>query len=166
MNWNCICIEPLDTRFIELKNNRKCYVDNGLVSSHAGIEKDFTCDDTVSGIIDEISCNYLSKQNIIKKTTTTLEAILDKFNAPSIIDYLSLDVEGHEYDILSTFPFHKYKFRCITVEHNLPHCGPFNRMRIRKILEMNGYTFIKGNDNVHNWAHDQPIDDFYVLSNS
>jgi len=156
----------LDTRFIELKNNRKCYVDNGLVSSYEGMEREFVCDDTVSGIIDEISCNYLSHKNIIKKTTTTLEAILDKFNAPSIIDYLSLDVEGHEFDILSTFPFDKYKFRCITVEHNLPTCGPFNRMRIRRILEDNGYTFIKGNDNVQNWTHvnGQPIDDFYVLS--
>ena len=79
-----------------------------------------------------------------------MENILDNFNAPKIIDYLSLDVEGHEYTILSTFSFTKYKFRCITVEHNEPHVGSKQQMLIREILEKNGYKFVKGNDDVHN----------------
>jgi hypothetical protein len=81
-----------------------------------------------------------------------------------VIDYLSLDVEGQEYNILRTFPFDKYKFRCITVEHNAPHIGPKQQMLIRDLLENNGYKFVKGNDDVNNWGHG-PIDDFYIYSN-
>jgi hypothetical protein len=72
-------------------------------------------------------------------------------------------VEGHEYEILQTFPFDEYTIECITVEHNEPHVGSDMRMKIRKILEANGYSFIKGNDDVCGWKHG-PIDDFYVHS--
>jgi hypothetical protein len=34
-------------------------------------------------------------------------------------------------------------------------------MQIRNILEKNGYKYIKGNDDIHNWGHG-PIDDFYM----
>jgi hypothetical protein len=95
------------------------------------------------------------------KTTNTLDNVLDSFHAPSIIDYLSLDVEGQEYEILSTFPFEKYSFRCMTVEHNAPHQGPDMQMKIRRLLESKGYRFVKGNDDVQRWGHG-PIDDFYV----
>ena len=104
------------------------------------------------------------KKHFVKKVTKTLAEILDNINAPEIIDYLSLDVEGHEYSILSTFPFDKYKFRCMTVEHNEPHQGPTQQMLIREILEKNGYKYVKGNDDVHNWGHG-PIDDFYINTN-
>jgi hypothetical protein len=60
--------------------------------------------------------------------------------------YLSLDVEGSEYDILKTFDFDNYKFRCITVEHNEPHVGPEIQMKIRGVLESNGYKYVSGND--------------------
>lgn len=163
LGWNGICIEPNSKYFDLLKNNRGCYISNELVSSHSGNILDFSICDAASGVIDENIGPFTQKKQIIKKVTTTLDAILDRFNAPKVIDYLSLDVEGHEYTILSTFPFDKYKFRCITVEHNEPHVGPKQQMMIREILEKNGYKFVKGNDDVNNWGHG-PIDDFYVHS--
>ena len=61
--------------------------------------------------------------NKVEKTTVLLKTcllgdILHKHGAPSIIDYLNLDIEGSEHDVLSTFPFSKFKFRYLTVEHN------------------------------------------------
>jgi hypothetical protein len=41
--------------------------------------------------------------------------------------------------------------------------GVSQQMKIRKILENNGYTFIKGNDDIHNWKHGS-IDDFYMYN--
>ena len=40
----------------------------------------------------------------------SLQEILKKAKAPKIIDYLSLDVEGAELEVLKNFPFKKYKF--------------------------------------------------------
>jgi hypothetical protein len=51
----------------------------------------------------------------------------------------------------------------MTVEHNEPHQGPRQQMLIREILENNGYKYVKGNDDIHNWGHG-PIDDFYIHS--
>lgn len=161
LNWDGICIEPNDIYFEQLKKNRKCNVSNDLASEKEGNVVKFSMCGSVSGIIDENIGPFTKKDNYISKTTTTLNKVLDNFNAPKIIDYLSLDVEGQEYNILKTFPFDKYKFRCITVEHNEPHVGPTQQMMIRELLEKNGYKFIKGNDDVNNWGHG-PIDDFYI----
>jgi FkbM family methyltransferase len=164
LDWNGLCIEPNDNYFKELQKNRKCNLSNELVYSVEGNIVDFAICEAVSGIIDENIGPFTNKDKSIKKITTTLSKILDSNNAPNVIDYLSLDVEGQEYNILSTFPFDRYKFRCITVEHNAPHVGPTQQILIRELLEKNGYKYVKGNDDVNNWGHG-PIDDFYIYPN-
>lgn len=159
--WKGICIEPNDYYFEKLVQNRSCYTVNELAYSFAGLTVPFAICDSVSGIIDSNIGPFTKKQHSVEKITTTLGSILDRYHAPSVIDYLSLDVEGQEYNILRTFPFDKYQFRCITVEHNEPHVGPMQQMLIREILEKNGYHYVKGNDDVQKWGHG-PIDDFYV----
>ena len=54
--------------------------------------------------------------NLITLPTKTLEQILDQINAPDVIDYLSIDVEGAEERILGRFPFDRYTFTTITIE--------------------------------------------------
>jgi FkbM family methyltransferase len=163
LGWDGLCIEPNDKYFEALRHNRSCHLSNKLISGVANEEVEFSICGAASGIVDDNIGPFTSKTETIKKTTTTLANVLDEINAPNVIDYLSLDVEGHEYSILSTFPFDKYKFRCLTVEHNAPHVGPAQQNMIRDILEKNGYKYVKGNDDVHNWGHG-PIDDFYVYS--
>jgi len=163
LDWNGICIEPNDNYIEDLRKNRKCNISNELVSSFEGETVDFSLCDVYSGIISEFNGPCTQKLNIVKKKTNTLTNILDKFNAPQVIDYLSLDVEGEEYNILKTFTFDKYKFRCITVEHNAPKIGNKYQLLIRELLESKGYKFIKGNDDILNWGHG-PIDDFYIYS--
>ena len=71
---------------------------------------------------------------MLKLKTKTLEYVLDHFNAPKIIDYLSLDVEGAEERILSNFPFNKYTFLAMTIERPTP--------KLEKILFDNDYVFV------------------------
>ena len=54
---------------------------------------------------------------MIKITTTTFSEIV-----PSgiEIDYLSIDIEGSEFDLLESIDFDKYKIKVISVENNLP----------------------------------------------
>ena len=42
--------------------------------------------------------------------------ILDECKAPKIIEFLSLDVEGSETDIMINFPFNKYIFLTMVIE--------------------------------------------------
>jgi hypothetical protein len=159
--WNGICIEPNDLYLPSLRSNRSCSISNELIYSVEGHELNFSLSEEASGVLDENAGPFTRRDHVVKKRTTTLERVLESAKAPYIMDYLSLDVEGQEYNILSTFPFHKYAFRCMTVEHNEPHVGPEQQRKIRELLEQNGYRYIKGNDDVHGWGHGS-IDDFYV----
>ena len=61
--------------------------------------------------------------------------LLSEYNAPFEIDYLSIDTEGSEFEILKNLDFKKYSFKVITVEHN----NTVNKTLINKLLEKNGY---------------------------
>ena len=50
--------------------------------------------------------------------TISLNDLLIKHGAPKYIDYLSIDTEGSEYEILEAFNFNEFSFGIITVEHN------------------------------------------------
>lgn len=89
--------------------------------------------------------------------TVSLTDLLDRYSAPKVVDYLSIDTEGSELDILKTFDFGKYKFRVITCEHN--H-GPM-RDEILSLLISKGYVRqfenVSGND--HWLVHSQLMSD-------
>lgn len=81
--------------------------------------------------------------------TVSLQDVLTYFKAPSVIDYLSLDVEGAEEAVLSNFAFHSYQFRVITVERPSE--------KLRKILQNNEYAYICDNGSYGDelWVHKQ-----------
>ena len=100
-----------------------------------------------NGILDEDTDNKpANPANIIKLHTKTLEQVLDEYNAPSVIDFLSIDVEGAEHRIFKDFPFHKYTFLAMVLERPKPE--------LNDLLQKNGYVFVKNG----------PLDTFYVHS--
>ncbi|MFZ0408438.1 MAG: hypothetical protein WAM11_10050, partial [Cyanobium sp.] len=58
-----------------------------------------------------------------------------RYNVPSVIDCMSIDVEGAEDRVLLGFPFAEYKFNCITIER--PSAS------LRGVLASNGCILIK-----------------------
>ena len=83
----------------------------------------------------------MNKTTIDVKTITLLD-ILNKASAPSFIEYMSLDTEGTEFEILKNFDFEKYTFGLIDVEHN--YLEP-RRTMIRDLLVSNGYIYLGEN---------------------
>ena len=82
--------------------------------------------------------------------TISLVDLLDKYSAPKDIDYLSIDTEGSEYEILRAFDFARYNFKVITCEHNFTP----EREKIASLLINNGY--------VRKFPELSRIDDWYV----
>jgi FkbM family methyltransferase len=55
--------------------------------------------------------------------SATLNSLLEKAKAPALIDFLSLDVEGAELDVLKGVDFSKYNFKYMVIE-----CRDINKM--------------------------------------
>ncbi|WP_155264911.1 FkbM family methyltransferase [Sphingomonas segetis] len=83
-------------------------------------------------------------------TTISLTDLLIKYDAPQVIDYLSIDTEGSELAILEAFDFNRYRFRCITCEHNFTP----DRNRIFSLLGKKGYRRV--------YEEFSQFDDWYV----
>lgn len=171
-DWTGICIEANTSTFNKLKTNRKCPCVNELLSdvSDKSVSFQYLGEYSFSGQnifkydIESIrASNTISDTQVCTMKTSTLNDVLDKNNIPKVIDYLSIDVEGMEFDILKTFDFKKYHINVITVEHNAAHIGMEYRNKLFDLLTRKGFKFVKGNDNVQNWNDaDYYIEDFYV----
>ena len=64
-----------------------------------------------------ISQDSASETKIVKILTTTFSEIV---SSDIEIDYLSIDIEGSEFELLESIDFDKYKIKVISVENNLP----------------------------------------------
>jgi FkbM family methyltransferase len=67
--------------------------------------------------------------------TVSLLDLLETHNAPSYVDYLSIDTEGSEYEILNSFDFDRFRFGFISCEHNFTG----TREKIHALLTAHGY---------------------------
>ena len=150
--WTGICVEPMPsifTKMQEIRTASKCYC--CAVYSQDDLELEFVEADVLSGIVSHIdSHKWILQNSKIQVKTKTLTTLLNESNAPRYIDYLSLDTEGSELEILRGTDLDKYQFGYINVEHN--YVEP-RRSQMRQLLESKGYVY-DGENN---------FDDNYIL---
>jgi len=158
--WRGIVAEPARMWHEDLGNNRKCHIEKNCVWTESDSTLPFR--ESVTGFLSTIetfsSSDYHSGERREGKSynvkTISLEDLLDKYNAPKKIDFLSIDTEGSEFDILNAFDFRKYQFGAITCEHNFTP----QRDKIHSLLTQNGY--------VRKFEKISHCDDWYVLANA
>lgn len=153
--WKGICVEPIPKIYERLKKNRKettTTVNKGVYNTDGTI-LDFLLDSETmfSGISEDVDMKKLSKYEKINIETITLNKLLKDSNAPSFIEYLSLDTEGSEYKILEAFDFSKYRFGLIHLEHNYIEG---NRKKIRDLLTSKGYKYLRENNFDDEYVHE------------
>ena len=157
--WTGILAEPAKIWHEELQKNRSCNIDTQCVWSKSGEvlsfhESDTAVLSTVNSLrtIADGNKDYRLEGKQYDVQTISLEDLLKKYSAPKRIDYLSIDTEGSEYEILSNFNFDAYDIRVITCEHNyMPE-----RDEIYKLLTSKGFFRVKTNKS--QW------DDWYTKS--
>ena len=152
-DWTGICVEANYNVYNNLTKNRNCKNIYGAVSYYNG------------------ECIFSSDKISDVGVTTpcfTINKILEDNLNDTIIDYLSLDVEGHELCILENLDFSKWKFKFMTVEHNLYCSGSEKKDKIFDLLSKNGYTRVVDNalclDPNPEW-HNKPYEDWYANFN-
>jgi FkbM family methyltransferase len=158
--WKGILCEPSTGWHDSLKQNRSCVIDTRCVYSVSGESVSFS--ENYLGELSAIT-SFADKNasGVLKRTTSSYQvetvSLLDllKFhNAPSFIEFLSIDTEGSEFEILKNFDFQSFRFGAICVEHNYAE----TKEKINRLLLANGYV------QVH--ADLSDFDDWYVQSTS
>ncbi len=148
-NWKGICAEPNPESFEKLVINRpQSHCCDCAIYNESGLTVQFdiarVCN-LLSGIstyIDRHKDTVNSNKTTINVKTLSLNDLLEKYSAPTFIEYLSLDTEGTEYEILKAINFDKYVFGLIDVEHN--SIEP-RRTHIRNLLTSKGYIYLGEN---------------------
>jgi FkbM family methyltransferase len=154
--WTGVLCEPSTAWYEALKQNRGCIIDTRCVYSVSGEKISFS--ENYLGELSAITAYAEpNASGILKRTTSSYEVetislldLLKEHNAPKFVDFLSIDTEGSEFEILKNFDFQSYRFGAICVEHNFAD----TREKINKLLLASGYV------QVHPDLSD--FDDWYV----
>jgi FkbM family methyltransferase len=157
-NWTGINIEPIKDVYNDLIINRpKCININCAVSNNDG-ETDFICNkgytEMLSGIKNSFDIRHMqrlhyennqygSSTEIIKVETRKLETICDS-NSISHINYLSIDVEGGEFEVIKSINFDKIFIDVIGFENNYNDTS----LPIVKYLEDRNYMVINNSSDI------------------
>jgi len=156
--WSGILCEPSKSWHQALWRNRDCTIDTRCVYSASGQKISFS--ENYLGELSAIT-EYAepNSHGLLKRTTfsyevdaISLQDLLLSHGAPRYIEFLSIDTEGSEFEILENFDFQSYRFGAICVEHNFAD----TREKINGLLLANGYQ------QVH--ADLSDFDDWYIQS--
>jgi FkbM family methyltransferase len=157
MAWQGLLAEPNPRFFESLSANRSCAISNRCVHSETGRSVEFIAARTgeysrVAEIVPEDGHEAARMRGASKiiVETITLDDLLVERGAPHTIDYLSIDTEGAELEILGAFDFGRWDVRTITVEHNYSPA----REGLHELLTGKGYR--------RPWPKFTRWDDWYV----
>ena len=169
--WTGINIDSDETSIKEFNKFRKKDTNiNAIVSSKNKSVKYYYYHDRSALNTVDVSLVKNRKQKpkkvLIKKTTTLNQIINNSPFKNKKINFLSVDIENHEYEALRNFKFHKYKIDIIVVEilnvkikrletqnQNLKN---IIKSKIYKLLKKNNYKLI-------NWINSDFV---FVYKNS
>lgn len=153
LGWDGVLAEP-SNEFASVKKTRQVKSYNLALYSESNLELEFIESGGISTLLPFRNSDFHNRKGkIYKVRTITLYDLLRKAGAPSYIDYISVDTEGSEYEILKDFPFMKYRFGVITIEHNFVD---EKREKIHNLLSKYDYVRVLSDKT--------EVDDWYINS--
>jgi len=140
--WSGILIEPSLNAYNECIKNRpnsKCF---NLVCVSNEYKDELIKGDFNDNMMSSVDGKRNNTTNLVECKASTLEKILDSVGATTI-DFLSLDTEGYEYDILCGLNLNKYRPKYMLIEIYV-----YDYVKIIYFLKQNKYSLV---DNITNY---------------
>ena len=122
--WRGILAEPNPAWHAALKQNRKTAIDLRCVFGRSGERVAFAATKhpelaTIVGYESNDGHRQARQDHaVVEVETVSLHDLLVQHGAPQEIDYISIDTEGSELDILEPFDFKRWNVTLFSVEHN------------------------------------------------
>ena len=152
LGWTGVAIEPIKRIYNRLRNNRSCVCINLAVSDVEG-EQDFYLNtgycEMISGLVQSYdarhkqrlnreSTDFKSETETVKVEVWRLDNILKKCKIDHV-HYLSIDVEGAEFNVIKSIDFDKVFIDVIDFENNYMDTSK----GIIEYLKTKGYVLLK-----------------------
>jgi FkbM family methyltransferase len=143
-NWTGILCEPARVWHENLLSNRKSVIERRALWGESGKllrfrETQLPNLSTVDDFVERDMHSHSRKEGqVYEVESISLFDLLEAHSAPRYIDFLSLDTEGTEIQILKSFPFDTYSFGLIVCEHN----NTDSHEQIVRLLVENDYTHL------------------------
>ena len=152
--WNGILVEP---SVVHKNNIKACYSDVEGVKCYFGAihqslrsvelyEPDGIAVGCASIDPERMNLDWLqphSKRSYSVSAIPIME-LLKKYNAPKNIDFLNLDIEGAEPNVLNYLDFNEYNIQLICIEYGADY-KEFMAEKGYKLCKSDGYTFAHEN---------------------
>jgi FkbM family methyltransferase len=122
--WQCLLVEPIPALAQEIRKHRACTVVNCAASSRAGEATFF-----VAESVEAVSTLDLTpdRRELIRRVggtireitvrTATLDSLLEEVGFTEL-EFVTIDVEGHELSVLEGFDLERYRPRVVILEDN------------------------------------------------
>lgn len=162
LSWSGIAIEPSPKVFKRLEVNRTCIMINACISGKPGNAEFLELSghtEMLSGLTDKYHQKHLKRiddeikefsgeKNYIQVPCYTLEDFVREYGLDKI-DYLSVDIEGREFNVLKSINFNNINIDIIGIENN------YKEDKIKKYLHHYGYNLIAivGSDELYRKVH-------------
>jgi FkbM family methyltransferase len=119
--WTGVLIEPQPDLAENLRKLRRAQVFEAACSSpdRAGSRMTLYVLGPYSSFDPNLAVTGLRPEQAIEVPVRTLDDILEEAHAPRPLDLLSVDVEGHELDVLRGFDFARWRPRLILLEDHV-----------------------------------------------
>jgi FkbM family methyltransferase len=121
LGWKGVLIEPQPSLADELARRRTAKVFAVACSApeNAGTRMRLHVAGALSSLDRDRMAPGAELEQIIEVPVRTLDDILTEANAPVAFDFLSVDVEGHELEVLGGFDFARWRPRLILLEDHV-----------------------------------------------
>lgn len=151
LGWNGLCVEANPHTYNSMVECRNTECVNVAIAPYEK-EVEILLNGWSSAINDSFTSSEILKQGFesVIVNAITINELFERYNVPSEFDYLTIDIEGGELEILSQLDFSRWRFKVLTYEHNshLVHHENYpdlvkRREQMEEILYKNGYSLYK-----------------------
>jgi FkbM family methyltransferase len=137
--WSGFLVEPRPDMAEKLRRNRRATVYEVACSSPRNVGRAMTLHlrGGYSSLNESLVVAGLKPQGVVEVRIRTLDDLLTEAKAPLPIDFVSIDVEGHEIEVLDGFDLDYWRPRLILIEDHVLN------LRLHRLLQKRGYKWVR-----------------------